>query len=554
MRARCLGFVVGAAVALSGCATLHQAPRSDRSPVAGACADWRWIGITDSSATACPKPPWGWSGRPVFPAASKDKECGPGERKTFYAEEQEPGRGKEKRRGITTEEVTDELARFCVYEAESSWRKSPAPFVSPRHHGLVRLDRDCAAMSVAADQLTPADLQALSAQFFTQAGRPLGMNIEKQRGVRLAFVDTEPTGNDVPQTPGNAKHGYTLAHIAKRLVCSPDRLEACAAQITTRLALPILDFDAANESATRIDDEHGGGVGTQMDLAKAIEGEVNDWRADLPNKEKPQHLVLNLSLGWDPALFGGVKEERIADLQAGTQAVFRALQYAKSLDVLVVAAAGNKRDCCPQTKGPLLPAAWESGTPFDDADRDPADSPLVYAVGGIDGSGSPLANAREDGMPERAAIGENAVVTAWNPEAMQFSSTWLYTGSSVATAVVSSTAALVWDSFPNLDSAAVMRTLDDSGTPLTTMASFSSNSPSSTLLPAHKISVCTALSHACALNGPPCPLTSECDGPQIASSELPHVPPAALSQACYPWVVPQPDEPPCLPCKPPLGG
>jgi hypothetical protein len=453
--------------------------------------------------------------------------------------------------------VAAQLARFCVYEAESSWKKSAAPFASPRHHGLVRLDRDCAAMSVAGSgDLTPADLEALSAQFFAAAGRPRGMEINNQLGVRLAFVDTEPTGDGVPTHPGNAKHGYTLAHIARRLVCSPQHPERCAARITTRLALPILDFDAASESETKIDSNHGGGIGTQMDLADAIYGEVNEWRAHLPRADAPQHLVLNLSLGWDPALFGGGKEASIADLQAGTQAVYRALQYAKSLDVLVLAAAGNKRDCCPQTSGPLLPAAWEQGAPSDDAHRDSTLTPLVYAVGGVDAYGSALGNARPDGMPPRAAIGENAVVTAWNEGEKQFSSTWLYTGSSVATAVVSSTAALVWDSFPLLDSAAVMKTLYDSGKPLPMMASFTANGPSTTPLQTHQIAVCNALRYACTLNGGPCPLSSdeECTSPRTAAANLPHVPPPPLSQACYPWVVPQPEDPLCPACKPPLGG
>jgi hypothetical protein len=495
--------------------------------------------------------------RRVFAPAAKGGECGAEERNTLYAArpEREQEHGKE-HRGITTEQVAAELSRFCVYEAESSWRKSAAPFASPRRHGLVRLDRDCAAMSVAAPgDLTPADLEALSAQFFAQAGRPLGMEINNQQGVRLAFLDTEPTRVGVPAQPGNAKHGYTLAHIAQRLVCSPEQPERCAARITTRLALPILNFDAASESGTNIDGSHGGGIGTQMDLADAIYGEVNDWLAALRREDAPRHLVLNLSLGWDPALFGGAKESSIADLQAGTQAVFRALQYAKSLDVLVLAAAGNQRDCCPQTTGPLLPAGWERGTPVDDAHRDAADTPLVYAVGGVDGKGLALSNARPGGMPERAAIGENGVVTAWSAEDKQFSSTWLYTGSSVATAVVSSTAALVWDSFPRLDSAGVMKTLDDSGAPLSINASFSANGPSSTTVQARKIAVCTALRHACALNTSlPCPLTGDCGGPQIAAPQMVHVAPPPLSMACYPWVVPQPEDPLCPACKPPLGG
>jgi len=389
------------------------------------------------------------------------------------------------------------------------------------------------------------------------------MEINNQQGVRLSFVDTQPTKEGVPTAPGRSKHGYTLAHIANTLVCSPQHPERCAAQITTRLATPMLSLDRGRRNARDFDFEMGGGFGTQGDLANAIYAEVNDWRAANAGLREPQRLILNLSLGWDPQLLGGLSEESIARMQAGTQAVYRALQYAKSLDVLVLAAAGNRRDCCPQTVGPLLPAAWEERHPTDERFRDVPQSPLLYAVGGVRSDGRPLANARDGGMPKRVAYGENGVVAAKGREGV--TSTWLYTGSSVATAVVSATAALVWDTVPRLSSAEVMEVLEESGAAVPFAADFwfagGTARPRGPLglraaaealaaPEARQISVCNALLHACGRFGATCPV-SECGDTERQRAVFPDWAAQPASTACHPWLVPQPEDPLCPACSPP---
>jgi hypothetical protein len=378
------------------------------------------------------------------------------------------------------------------------------------------------------------------------------MNIHNNRGVRLAFLDTQPTTqpteDGVPHLLATSLHGYTLAHLARHLVCNKENLEQCAAQITTRLAMPFRRFDPERSSLNDIDPDRGGTIGTQGDLAKAITDEVNDWLADRlgPGMDPQQHLVLNLSLGWDPEQVDGLDDKQLAELKAGTQAVYDALQYAASFDdVLVVAAAGNAKTCSWTASGPLLPAAWEQKAPASGASRE-RPTGLIYAVGGVDSAGRKLSNARYRSMPLRTACGESAVVTTWGPEF----TTWLYTGSSVATAVVSSTAAVVWDSFPNLTPAEVMSIVTKSGDALDFDADFgfTGTAPKS-----RRVSLCAALSHACKEKGSAagCPVQEDqCPGWERQPTSFPDWVVQPIGAACHWWVVPQPDDPPCPPCNP----
>jgi subtilase family protein len=561
MRTRSLGFALGAGLALSACATTHLAglPKADVA-AADACADWRWIGITDSSTNECPTPGWGWVVKPLFKPEGKGEGYGYEQRKEegygYGRPQPQPTPAPEQE--IRTADVVAELSRFCVYETTSSKALWHPPFQSPEEAGLARLDRDCAGISRAGVvDLKAASMADLANHFLVHAGKAEQMTIKNRRGVRLAFLDTQPTGKVVPLAPGRSKHGYTLAHIANRLVCSPQSPDDCAAQITTRLAMPMLNFDRARQSATDFDYKRGGGLGTQGDLADAIYAEVNDWLDDYRLRQDPRHLVLNLSLGWDPQQLDGLDEQSISRMQAGTQAVYQALQYAKSLDVLVLAAAGNRRSCCPQTGGPLLPAAWEQGYPKDDRFGDAPRTPLLYAVGGVRSDGRPLANAREGGMPKRAAYGENGGVdgvTPWGPE--EYTSTGFYTGSSVATAVVSATAALVWDTVPGLSSADVMAALDESGAKLGFPADFWFGGNDAVSAPdAHRISVCGALLKACKrrtgagteTDTGHCPVSS-CPDVDTSRTVFPEWAAQPISTSCHPWLVPQPEDPLCPPC------
>jgi hypothetical protein len=528
------------AFGLGACATVQ------RTETSKACAEWRWIAVRSTQAESCPEIP-GWDPpRPLFapPAAAT--------RVNEY-----PDRYGKRERVTTTAEASEalrQLERFCVYETDKKLGKVPLP---PLENGkLVRVDQDCAAISVAGTEWVP-----FSTNFLDQAGKPVDpLEIKNRRGVRLAFLDTHPTGVGAPAERPTGKltseHGYTLAHMARNLICSPAESDECAALITTRLALPIQKFDSRSRKKTKIDTAQGGSIGTQADLANAIWDEVNAWQKDLGTAGAPQKLVLNLSVGWDGELFGGLDEEEAAELRAGAQAVYWALRYAASFeDVLVLAAAGNAcKSCEREPVGPLLPAAWEERAPMA-ASCEPGKQ-LVYAVGGVNAVGRPLENARENGMPRRAAYGTSGVVPALAPG----QSTHMYTGTSVATAVASSVAAIVWDTLPDSSPGHVIDILERSGDDLTALhpnvrtnfffgaSTFAAGTPP----PVRRISLCPALREACAElgNQPGCPLKPEttCTDWEPATF-FASIPPRL--RRCDSWVHTQPPDAPCPICEPP---
>src|SRR5688572_4995973 len=128
--ALCTGF------GLSACATGR--PQAPTAPLdtTKACASWRWIGISRPGAQ-CPDAP-GWTVRPLFPQLApieKEPEC------------PEDGPPLD---DVPDPKVIRELNRFCVYEI-ADWKKSPkkTPFPPTASAELVRIDQDCAALSLA---------------------------------------------------------------------------------------------------------------------------------------------------------------------------------------------------------------------------------------------------------------------------------------------------------------------------------------------------------------------------------------------------------------------
>lgn len=555
--ALCTGF------SLSACATGRPPAPLDTTK---ACASWRWIGVSRSGAQ-CPDVP-GWTVRPLFPQLApipREPKCPDTEFKEADTDPAIPPKpapvpqapecpdDRPPLEDVPSPELIRELNRFCVYEIsglKKLLKKVPPPPTA--NNELVRLDQDCAALSLSERYLdakswkTPPDPEEL----LVHAGKSKEpLQIDNSRGVRLAFLDTQATFEDVPMHQGRSPHGFTLAKIAQELVCNPEPSEQepykeCAAQITTQLALPIVEFKAKHPKGNWIDPERGGFIGMQSDLALAIRKEVDSWLARRTERSQ-RHLVLNLSLAWDGKLFGGLNGEQVADMKAGTQAVFRALQYAAGFDVLVLAAAGNQKVEPCMNFGPLLPAAWEEAPPREKCcGPEKSSTPLLYAVGGVQENGFPLDNARPGGMPRRVAYGKTKV----------------FEGSSVATAIVSSIAAVVWASNPEFTSHKVMDLLDSTENRPTFLIEppalkadfwFHRSGRTSAIArdeapPVRRLALCSVLGQPCREAPAALPMESlTVDGLKIKRFKL------STKGSCQPWLLPQPDILPCPACDPP---
>lgn len=375
------------------------------------------------------------------------------------------------------------LDRVCLYTWSEPGKSVPA--FAPNGQlpaGLVKAGPERLALAGAtlpADSFGPLALRdwiTLRDHFLEQAGR----TAETQRWLRetgrpktrLVFLDSEPTGEGLPAAPGatdpgRSFHGYTLAHLAHQLLCGSDEA-SCAIETATHLTLPYRDYDALRAPASFLG--RGGNLGLLSDLAAALVTQTWKWLLDA-RPERPRHLVINLSLGWDGELFGDLAARRLEELDTDVFAVHQALAFARASGVLVVAAAGNERGGPEKPTSPLFPAVWELRRP--ERWVCPWEKKLVWAVGGIDWQGLPLANARSGGKPRRSAYGDHAVVgTALPGTDLAESPTLILTGSSVATAVTSAMAAALWQQRPELAPEQVMELLDRSAETLRARADF----------------------------------------------------------------------------------
>ncbi len=296
-------------------------------------------------------------------------------------------------------------------------------------------------------------------------------------------------------------------------------------------------------------------------------------------------------------------------------------------------------------------------TPSKHTDRDlDGNMPLVFSAGGVDGADYPLYNSRIGGRPMLAAPAANVVVgsvpkpqppipapsewtvpqiktdlrirqaiipankislvpkqdlvpkkdlapkpkfpgdIAWWPGKPQPETPdpTMYTGSSMAAAVVSSAAALVWSYRPELSGRDVMKIIYYSAVDLEKRADYCPSEWNKECPSIRRVSICHAVRLACAGGASTCPevlpeckphepyrdarpphvdlsslatssvsgasLTSQgvmgapCDGtvhttPSGLGSDSPCPSGQYYSTKIAPWAVPQPDEPPCTVCS-----
>lgn len=458
-------IVASFALTLAAC-TAQAQPRTALDPrrttgidFAKACPGTRWIAALRASTKSCPAPP---SGVRLQVCRLSDAACrerianDPGAK---YDPNRPKGAaaatGSDAGRANPTSKAPG-LDRFCLYEGPDPVSRADLK----RLVGEVEsLDPDCKSAAALGSDLETMTWQPLQTQFLQQTGRASIAPKAGGRAVRLAIVDTQPTSEGVPTKRGCSPHGYTLAHMAQNLVCSDPAagVEGCAAQIATRLALKV---KSSNPGVARVYEPcEGGLVGWIADLAAAIQDEVDSWTA----QKSADHLILNLSVGWDADLFGGLKERSVEKMQAPVQAVYRALEYATERGALVIAAAGNATPGPTAHEGPILPAGWEGWSPGSTGRSKPNYRPLVFAVGGVRWNDALLSNSRPKANPPRVAYADHAVVADPNlagPGGIRPTAT--LTGTSVAALVVSSSAALAWGEKPTLAPNELMQYLETS--------------------------------------------------------------------------------------------
>lgn len=454
-------------------------------PVAAndAAIDWQWVGLDKDADTPCPRP--GNSGWIV------DKLFVP------------VGGG-----GIPN--IPPALRPFCLY----SWAPPgsvPAAALASLNAllpgQLSALEEDSLSVTTSG-ALETALRSGFEHEFLEQAGAtpPLAAG---SRPPYLAIVDTSiDDSTHAYRNVGKSPHGYTLLNLARALLC---QTSPCSAQISSSLAMPFYRQAGQVKRDTTI----GGMYGSVAELARGVQREVARWAGLNPDRS----LILNLSLGWDPAFGGG--EATVPAMPLAVRAAYASLADARCRGALVVAAAGNDPGGR-ITRGPIYPAAWEQRAAPDLGactaalgsapparlfpTTGPAYRPLVYAVSGIQADGEQLANRRPGAGAALVAYADHGTAPgASGPTAV-------LTGSSVATLIASAAAAQVWSHLPGLRADQVMGHVYQGGDIVSGTPNFVLT-PSRTLRPhIRRASICSAQHRACTVSGrcatspPTCPV------------------------------------------------
>ena len=305
------------------------------------------------------------------------------------------------------------------------------------------------------------------------------------------ILDTSPTGAPAIDMIGPDVHGFQMALLAQEATCDSDG--DCVVDVRSQVAM---GYHVSGSSFIR--DSDGGTIGSLADLAVGIQRQVLDWQED---GEDPGPLVLNLSLGWHPEFVDTTMDPPVA-------AVYDALRYASCQGALVVAAVGNQDtpDAEANGSGPLYPAAWESVS-APDADtcsslfdgwwtgEDPLGSetytPLIYGVGAVDIDLGTLPTQRPSSVPPHNAAGSHLSGEADSDQ------TFPITGTSAASIVVASAAAVMRSHAPTQNAHTIMRILRNAASEtLQTTADHCYDDCSTSCQPAVIIRVCESLTFA----------------------------------------------------------
>lgn len=445
---------------------------------------------------------------------------------------------------------TETRGGYCTYE----WQGAGAPDPTDYPSGTVP---EC----IVTPTETPAELVAYLVARRTHAkqyGTIVAPNDGSSNPVMVAVVDTAPRqlGKEKPSSiTGAAEHGLAMASIVRDIACGEGTASPCPRTVETFLGLP---RKLGQASAAK----DGGYYGLQSDLAEGILDALeayDEWKQEDANQRGK--LVINLSVGWEPMCDHG-----------GSEPVRDAIEQAHERGALVLVAAGNRR---PGTcvEGPTAPGSWGAEA------REASPEPLVHAITPVDEG---LANLVTFRPGSNTRIATRAFMIVTTDESVDPSRTLgPYSGSSVATAVTSGIAALAWSHEPGLTADALMDALWTSGQPRGDVVADSYFQDGQGAPAQHVISACRALDYVRCPQGGCVP--SGCEGPSgdavqevaLACADSQQVPviitePAQtatfecptcsgpvttvaygaewIPEPPHPWVVPQPDDPPCPIC------
>ncbi|MCA9711922.1 MAG: S8/S53 family peptidase, partial [Myxococcales bacterium] len=333
------------------------------------------------------------------------------------------------------------LGDFCRYRYSGAVPFDPAVDPQDLDPAVTRHDPDCAVVEPQGDALSSAYAGTLRAAFRDAINRLDAGDLELPSPelvptpVTVVVVDTIPAS--APSDP-TSRHGEDMAAFVTDVAC-PGGATECAIDVEYALAMPLLPDGT-------LDLQHGGLLGSQGSLARAIHGGHASAAA------AGSRVILGLSLGWDGEAFGGRND---APMPTPVAAVEAAIARARCEGAIVIAAAGNATASC--TTGMLMPADLEQD-PAPDAARCAAlgassslaaadYQPMVYAVGGLDLTGGLSPAMDRGGMPRLAAPATHAVPGPTRPP---------LTGTSVSAAVTAGTLALLWSHFGDADGDALM--------------------------------------------------------------------------------------------------
>lgn len=386
-------------------------------------------------------------------------------------------------------ELPAEMARYCRY----AWAGDETPTWQDIEGSdlFETTSRDCRAVTPQTNPLAAALAPALRDNFRWLAGRLDATDLDSPSSesdrspIRVAVVDTYP--HHEPTAP-NSTHGPVMQTVIEDIACPSS---PCAVDVPAYLGLPRIEDG--------VDLVHGGYLGLQSDLAHAIYIATEQYRQAL-DAGTAEHLIINLSVGWEPSVFGDTGGGNSA-----VDAVYVALERARCLGALPVVAAGNSSGlAC--SEEPLAPAIWEEnprpGFTRCDAlgltnsyvpDTPGVYSPLVYSIGGLASPTESMAGTRNAGKPRLFAPASHVV--AGDPMTPSM------TGTSLAAASASGAAALLWSYQPTLPANRVMQLLYAFGANTTAVSDVGLGGAT---FPIHRLDTCASLVAACAIPGAQC--------------------------------------------------